>query len=94
MNTLTLGCDDEIHFSGFRDLPDTGEILVRIIKDTLILSLGRKSSEAAHLHIKLKNRVAHDAELYRLVQYYANGDTITFLKSPAPHPEYIQLSSK
>lgn len=90
MNTLTLGCNDEIHFTGFRDLPDTGEILVRIIKDTLILSSGKRTSEAAHLHIKLKNRVAHDAELYRLVQYYANGNTLSFLKSPAAQPEYIQ----
>lgn len=90
MNTLTLGHDNEIHFTGFQGLPDTGEILVRIIKDTLILSSGRKTTEAAHLHIKIKNRIARDAELYRLVQYYANGNTLSFLKSPAAQPEYIQ----
>lgn len=91
MNTLTLGNDDEIVFQGFTDLPATGEIQVRIIKDTLILSAGRRSTAAAHICVAIADKIVRNSDLYRLVQHYSGGKPLTFLKSPAPQIEYVQL---
>lgn len=90
MNVLTLGVNDEIIFTGFEDLPDTGDIMVRLIKDRLILSAGKHTSAAAHVYVHLINHVTHDPNLYSLIQYFSNGKPLFFLKSPAKKIEYIQ----
>lgn len=92
MNTLTLCKDNTVLLNGFEDLPDNGQILVRLIKDRLILSDELQKTGAAHFLVTVKNKVINDSELYRLVDYYSQGEKLFFFKSPSYRSEYIQFS--
>lgn len=91
MNTLTLENNDTVLFTGFTDIPSSGNIVVKIIKGTLIISASASATAAGHILVRLENHTARNREFYKIVQHYAKDKPLFFLKSPASVPEYIQL---